>query len=269
MSDSPTTCPKQTPLEALIEMRLMRPVRHSSGSVMMIPEEQWARLLLRLEKSFSDQNLVTRVIASVAGDALPWHQDGPLWKEKAEALEQQLSTALAAKEEAERGFLRTVQVTSELFPNSPIQVSESYDPEYPDDKWLVLKVWCQGDNAKILALEGEWCKRIKTTGTVLAIARAESAEAQLAAVKAERDKLKSILMADLVEWKKADEERLRQTDAAHAEAQKWKDEDDMYGWNFHEGKAGGTVQASLCYDRVRRHLEAALARWQELTEGGG
>lgn len=68
-------------------------------------------------------------------------------------------------------------------------------------------------------------------------------------------------------YAEADEERLRQTDAAHAEAAQWKAEDDWYGWNFHEGRAAGTVGASLYFGRVGRKIAALLAPAPE--QGGG
>lgn len=65
------------------------------------------------------------------------------------------------------------------------------------------------------------------------------------------------LVSSLLElYKAADEERLRETEEAHQEAAKWKAEGDMYGWNFHEGRAGGTTSASIIFYRIRRWLEA-------------
>lgn len=62
----------------------------------------------------------------------------------------------------------------------------------------------------------------------------------------------------LADFDAADKERLKETHDSHAEAAKWQAEGDWYGYNFHEGKAAGTVQASLAYERVRRNLRAAL-----------
>lgn len=42
---------------------------------------------------------------------------------------------------------------------------------------------------------------------------------------------------------------------AHAEAAKWKAEGDMYGWNFHEGRAGGMVQTDLLCFKIRRLIQ--------------
>lgn len=67
-----------------------------------------------------------------------------------------------------------------------------------------------------------------------------------------------ILRGLLEDFKAIDAERLKETDEAHAEAAKWKAEGDMYGWNFHEGKAGGITIASIMFDRLRRKMEAAI-----------
>jgi hypothetical protein len=59
-------------------------------------------------------------------------------------------------------------------------------------------------------------------------------------------------------FKAADAERLEGTDDADAEAEKWKSEGDMYGWNFHKGKSGGMTEASIIFYRVFRRLKLAL-----------
>jgi len=59
-------------------------------------------------------------------------------------------------------------------------------------------------------------------------------------------------------FKTADDERLEGTNDADAEAEKWKAEGDMYGWNFHKGKAGGMTEASIIFYRVFRRLKLAL-----------
>jgi hypothetical protein len=77
------------------------------------------------------------------------------------------------------------------------------------------------------------------------IKRAEEAEAKL--VKA------------LAEFDAANAERLQETNNAHEEANRWKAEGDMYGWNFHEGRASGTTWASIIFYRVRRMLAGVSA----------
>ncbi len=54
----------------------------------------------------------------------------------------------------------------------------------------------------------------------------------------------------------ADEERFDGVQKAHDEAEKWKAEGDMYGWNFHQGKGGGMTAASIIFNRVYRRLMA-------------
>lgn len=68
-----------------------------------------------------------------------------------------------------------------------------------------------------------------------------------------------ILEIALTAFKSADEQRLLETEQAHAEAARWKAEGDMYGWNFHEGRASGTIAASIIFHRVKRLIESRLA----------
>jgi len=63
----------------------------------------------------------------------------------------------------------------------------------------------------------------------------------------------------LVKFNESDEERYRETEERCTEADKWRKEGDMYGWNFHQGFSAGCTQASIIFYRVKRHLEAALA----------
>jgi len=57
-------------------------------------------------------------------------------------------------------------------------------------------------------------------------------------------------------WKKCEEERLTKTYACRDEAERWKAEGDWYGWNFHQGRASGTIEASFIYNRMRRAMPA-------------
>jgi len=54
------------------------------------------------------------------------------------------------------------------------------------------------------------------------------------------------------QFKAADDERLELTYSARDEGEKWRNEGDMYGWNFHQGRSAGTIEASFCFDKVRR-----------------
>ncbi len=65
----------------------------------------------------------------------------------------------------------------------------------------------------------------------------------------------------------ADEQRLCEMDEARDESVKWKAEGDMYGWNFHEGKASGMTQASIIFFRVRREIEKYLKQLRPPTQG--
>ena len=64
-------------------------------------------------------------------------------------------------------------------------------------------------------------------------------------------------------FRTADDERLDGVYKAQAEAEKWKAEGDMYGWNFHQGKAGGMTEASIIFYRVFRRLKLAMNRAEE------
>jgi hypothetical protein len=49
----------------------------------------------------------------------------------------------------------------------------------------------------------------------------------------------------------ANEERLKHQDECEREAEKWKSEGDMYGWNFHMGRAAGMNYMDILWDRVK------------------
>jgi len=60
-------------------------------------------------------------------------------------------------------------------------------------------------------------------------------------------------------FNECDKERLEETNTAHDEAAYWKrEEEDMYGWNFHEGKSSGVTHASIIFGRVRRRIEEII-----------
>lgn len=59
-------------------------------------------------------------------------------------------------------------------------------------------------------------------------------------------------------WKECDRERLEFTNQCHDKATKWEREGDSYGWNFHQGVASGTVQASFIYAKIERRFAPAV-----------
>lgn len=61
-------------------------------------------------------------------------------------------------------------------------------------------------------------------------------------------------------FKAADEQRFCEVKQSHDEAEKWRSEGDMYGWNFHQGKAGGMTQASIIFYRVFRRLKMVITQ---------
>ena len=52
-----------------------------------------------------------------------------------------------------------IGIATEVF-GRPITIKESFDPEYPKEKYVVLIAEVAGDNAAVLKLESEWAKRI-------------------------------------------------------------------------------------------------------------
>ncbi len=57
-------------------------------------------------------------------------------------------------------------------------------------------------------------------------------------------------------WDQCEQDRLNKTHEFRDEAERWKKEGDMYGWNFHQGKSSGTVEASFIYNRMEKALPA-------------
>jgi hypothetical protein len=94
-------------------------------------------------------------------------------------------------------------------------------------------------------------------------ARCRELEAALAAeharyIVAEQSAVTAVRELVDSEWKNAEQDRLKVTDDAHDEATKWKLQSDWYGWNFHEGKAAGTIEASFIYHRMVRAIADAV-----------
>jgi hypothetical protein len=100
---------------------------------------------------------------------------------------------------------------------------------------------------EIIKLKGD-IAAIVNKGTCFLIDEQQKHIAQLQA------KLAAVRTLVDAEWKKAEEERLKETDEHHAEAAKWKAEDDMYGWNFYEGVSSGTIGVSFIYHRMVRAI---------------
>lgn len=78
--------------------------------------------------------------------------------------------------------------------------------------------------------------------------RAEAAEAAL----------QSRFVELLAVFRAADDERHKETAKAYQEAEKWKSEGDMYGWNFHQGRSGGITWGSIVFFKVQRAIEALI-----------
>lgn len=69
------------------------------------------------------------------------------------------------------------------------------------------------------------------------------------------DGLSDILQQAIEIFKSADQERHDELMEYRDEAEEWKREGDMYGWNFHQGRAAGCNAASIIFFRVLRFLE--------------
>lgn len=67
--------------------------------------------------------------------------------------------------------------------------------------------------------------------------------------------MENLLQKAIELFKAADEERYQTLRESQQEAEKWKREDDMYGWNFHMGKAAGCNENSFVYRRVLNYLQ--------------
>lgn len=54
---------------------------------------------------------------------------------------------------------KIIGITTELF-GDDVRIKESYDPDFPDEKYIVLVVVSGGDNPVLLELESEWIRRV-------------------------------------------------------------------------------------------------------------
>ena len=52
------------------------------------------------------------------------------------------------------------QITEELFPG-PFSCNDEFDPEYPDDTYVVISVESTGDMREIVRRQREWHQRIR------------------------------------------------------------------------------------------------------------
>lgn len=87
----------------------------------------------------------------------------------------------------------------------------------------------------------------------------ECMQTKLTAAEQENARLREAISQT---WKECDDARMSEVEDARKEADHWKAEGDMYGWNFHQGRAAGMITASIIYHRIER--AALLAK----PEGG-
>lgn len=121
-------------------------------------------------------------------------------------------------------------------------------------------------NCRDLAQDGRVCNKHELAARITRTIRVTDAGAKLLAEVERLRKLPSVITRALELHKAADEERLKETEEAHREAEKWKAEGDMYGYNFHEGRSGGATTASIIFYRVRKYLDKALAALNEAAQ---
>ena len=63
-----------------------------------------------------------------------------------------------AERQAFRAFGEVIRITNELF--GDVQVKETCDPEFADEKYVVLIVRVKGSTKQLLALEEEWVEKV-------------------------------------------------------------------------------------------------------------
>lgn len=63
-----------------------------------------------------------------------------------------------AEKRAFRAFGEVIRVTNELF--GDVHVKESHDPEFADDKYVLLIVRARGNAQELLALENKWIEQV-------------------------------------------------------------------------------------------------------------
>lgn len=85
---------------------------------------------------------------------------------------------------------------------------------------------------------------------------------QLAAAERELQSLRTI-------YREADNDRLEVGRQHGIEAEKWKSEDDWYGWNYHKGYESGTIGASFAFCRIAKAIDAAIAKHEAASAKGG
>jgi hypothetical protein len=113
-------------------------------------------------------------------------------------------------------------------------LGDSFDPPAPTDRQA--KYWWRSEFRRRIRELGGSCE---PTGV---------GSAELHRVPAVLDAIHAL-------WKEADEERWQEQKDWERQAEKWKAEGDMYGWNFHQGMGAGANWCSLFFDRIRRKVD--------------
>ena len=59
---------------------------------------------------------------------------------------------------------KIISVTTEIF-GDDVQVKETCEPEFPDERYVVFSVATRGNPREVVAQEAEWIRRVGALGT--------------------------------------------------------------------------------------------------------
>jgi hypothetical protein len=64
-----------------------------------------------------------------------------------------------AEQKAFDSYGKIIGITTDIF-GEDVRIKESYDPEFPAEKYIVLVVEATGGNDVLLRMESEWIRRV-------------------------------------------------------------------------------------------------------------
>ena len=98
-------------------------------------------------------------------------------------------------------------------------------------------------------IEGVWWAKCKSGGVYGPHSTEREALLEVAEGEQEIARLREVISQT---WEECDDARMSEVEDARKEADHWKSEGDMYGWNFHQGRSYGMIAASIIYHRIKR-----------------